>query len=124
MESMRRYVETFFVEETPAEVREAVLEMMLDCPAEVAAGMLGNADVFPERMVELLREADRKPFMAIWASNPLGDPQQLRDVTMFVRQEPIPGAGHFFQLEQPAITNALLRAFVDDVLRDPRIAAR
>jgi len=42
---------------------------------------------------------------------------------MYIRQEPIAGAGHFFQLERPAITNALLRAFLDDVQRDPRIAA-
>jgi pimeloyl-ACP methyl ester carboxylesterase len=59
--------------------------------------------------------------MAIWASKPLGDPSHLRDITMFIRQEPVPGAGHFFQLEKPAITSALLRAFLDDVERDPRI---
>ena len=40
---------------------------------------------------------------------------------MFVRQEPIAESGHFFQLEQPALTAALLRAFLDDVERDPRV---
>jgi hypothetical protein len=42
---------------------------------------------------------------------------------MFVRQEPVvtPGAGHFLQLESPDVTNALLRAFLDDVARDPRV---
>jgi pimeloyl-ACP methyl ester carboxylesterase len=61
--------------------------------------------------------------MAIWSEKPLGDPAWLRDVTMFVRQEPVAGAGHFFQLEQPAITNALLRAFLDDIARDPRVSS-
>jgi pimeloyl-ACP methyl ester carboxylesterase len=43
---------------------------------------------------------------------------------MFIRQEPVADSGHFFQLEQPAITNALLRAFLDDVERDPRLPPR
>ena len=45
--------------------------------------------------------------MAIGAARPLGDPAHLRDIAMFIRQEPVTGAGHFFQLEQPAVTNAL-----------------
>jgi pimeloyl-ACP methyl ester carboxylesterase len=59
--------------------------------------------------------------MAIWAERPLGDPAWLRSVTRFARQEPLPGTGHFFQLEQPERTTALLRAFLDDVADDPRI---
>jgi hypothetical protein len=59
--------------------------------------------------------------MMIWAEKPLGDPGWVRDNTMFVRQEPVAEAGHFVQMEQPAVTNALLRAFLDDVARDPRV---
>ena len=62
--------------------------------------------------------------MAIWAEKPLGDPAWLRDQAIFLRQEPVPGTGHFVQMEQPAVTNALLRAFVDDALRDPRVSTR
>jgi pimeloyl-ACP methyl ester carboxylesterase len=72
-------------------------------------------------MLELVRAADQKPFMAIWAGKPLGDPAWLRDQTTFVRQEPIAGTGHFFQLEQPAVTSALLRAFLEEAERDPRV---
>lgn len=113
-------IESFFVASTPAEVRAHVEAVMLSAPPEVAAGMLDGSEAYASRIDELLKLADQKPLMAIWASKPLGDPAHLRDVTMFIRQEPIAGAGHFFQLEKPAITNALLRAFLDDVERDPR----
>ncbi|MCL4242321.1 MAG: alpha/beta hydrolase [Dehalococcoidia bacterium] len=121
MEPAARMVERFWAEDTPPDVR-AYGEVLMSCPPDVAAGML---DGFPEvaaRFGELVRLADRKPFMAIWSGAPLGDPAWLRDQTMFVRQEPVPGTGHFFQLEQPAITNALLRAFLDDVANDPRVS--
>lgn len=121
MDAVASYVETFFVDSTSDAVKTSVRSVMLTCQAEVAAGMLDNDAVFVERMPELIKAADAKPFMAIWAERPLGDPARLREITTFLRQEPIPGAGHFFQLEQPAITNALLRAFIDDVERDPRI---
>ncbi|MCC7363831.1 MAG: alpha/beta hydrolase [Dehalococcoidia bacterium] len=122
MEPMRGYLEgTFFTESTPPEVRSFVLDMMLSCPADIGSGMLSNAELFTTRMGELLKKADEKPFMAIWAAKPLGNPERLRNTLMFVRQEPIAGAGHFFQLEQPAVTNALLRAFLDEVERDPRV---
>ena len=122
MEPMRAFVETFFVESTPAPVVEHARSVMLSCDAAVAAGMLDNGGVFVEHLDDVIRAADRKPLMAIWAGHPLGDPAHLREIAMYIRQEPIAGAGHFFQLERPAITNALLRAFLDDVQRDPRIA--
>jgi pimeloyl-ACP methyl ester carboxylesterase len=121
MDAAASYVETFFVDATPEHIRAFVRATMLSCPAPVAAGMLESDAVFVERLTDLVQAADKKPFMAIWAESPLGDPDKLRDITTFLRQEPIPEAGHFFQLEQPAITNALLRAFIDDVERDPRI---
>lgn len=120
-EPMRPLVESFWTESTPEVVKTHVREVMFGCPPAVAAGMLENDAVFAERMPELLRQADAKPFMAIWAAKPLGDPAWLRDVCTFLRQEPIAGAGHFFQVEQPAVTNALFRAFLDDVERDPRL---
>ncbi len=111
-------VESFWSEDTPDQVKEYARAVMLGCPAEVTAGMLEDA---PTDMLELVRIADRKPFMALWAEKPLGDPAWLRVTCPFLRQEPIAGTGHFFQLEQPAITNALLRAFLDDIARDPRL---
>lgn len=120
-EPLRGLVEGFWAPGTSEPLKVRVREVMLGCPPEVAAGMLDDASVFAGRGRELLKAADEKPFMAIWAEKPLGDPAWIRDVMMFARQEPIPGTGHFFQLEQPAITSALLRAFLDDVERDPRV---
>ncbi|MGI8926788.1 MAG: alpha/beta fold hydrolase [Tepidiformaceae bacterium] len=120
-DALRGLVDGFFVEGTPEAVADHARQTMLACPPDVAAGMLENSEPFIDRMADLLRKADLKPFMAIWAERPAGDPPWLREVTTFLRQEPIAGAGHFFQLEQPAITNALLRAFLDDVARDPRL---
>lgn len=117
-----KIVESFFIDATSPEIRAHVKRVMLNASPDVAAGMLDNSEAYAPRLDELLKLADQKPLMAIWASKPLGDPSHLRDITMFIRQEPVPGAGHFFQLEKPAITNALLRAFLDDVERDPRIA--
>jgi pimeloyl-ACP methyl ester carboxylesterase len=114
-------VESFFADDTSDDIRDLVREMTLTCPADVGAGMLDHAEVFVERLEDLIRAADQKPCMAIWAEEPRGDPRWLREITTFLRQEPMPGAGHFFQLEQPGITNALIRSFLDDVERDPRI---
>jgi pimeloyl-ACP methyl ester carboxylesterase len=96
---------------------------MFTCPADIGAGMLEDLHLVGQDMKRLLREADKKPFMAIWAEKPLGEPAWVRDNTMFVRQEPVPGTGHFVQMEQPEVTNALLRAFLDDIQRDPRVTA-
>jgi pimeloyl-ACP methyl ester carboxylesterase len=122
MEPAAPMVERFWNQQTPPEVR-AYGQVLMACPPDVAAGMLDGFEPVAARFKELVQLADRKPFMAIWSEKPLGDPAWLRDVTMFVRQEPVAGAGHFFQLEQPAITNALLRAFLDDIARDPRVSS-
>jgi pimeloyl-ACP methyl ester carboxylesterase len=122
MDPLQAFIETFFIESTPEDLAANIRATMLTCDAEVAAGMLEQGERIAAMMPELIHEADKKPFMAFWAENALGEPNFVREQTMFVRQEPIAGTGHFFQLERPAITNALLRAFVDDVLRDPRLA--
>jgi pimeloyl-ACP methyl ester carboxylesterase len=116
-------LDSFFVESTPGHVRDYVREVMLGCPPDVFAGMVEDSGLFERELPDLLRAADRKPFMAIWPTRPLGSPDRLREVTTFLRQEPVADAGHFLQLEHPEVTTALLRAFVDDVQRDPRLGA-
>ena len=120
MDPVQAFIETFFIDSTPDDLAANIRATMLTCDAEVAAGMLERGDEVAAMLPALVRSADKKPFMALWAEQPLGEPNLLRDLAVFVRQEPIAAAGHFFQLEQPAVTNALLRAFVDDVQRDPR----
>ncbi len=123
MESARVFFDRFFGEASDPAVREHVEERMLACDPQVAAGQLTDNGYFAQNLGVLLQAADQKPFMALWGSAPLGDPERLRQITNFLRQEPVTSAGHFLQLENPAMTNALLRAFVDDVRRDPRISA-
>ena len=123
MEPVRVFFDRFFDEDADSVIREHVEERMLACDPQVAAGQLTDNGYFSQNLGALLQAADKKPFMALWGSNPLGDPERLRQITFFLRQEPVTGAGHFLQLENPAMTNALLRAFVDDVRRDPRISA-
>lgn len=114
-------VENFFVASTSEDVRNYVRDVMLGCPPDIAAGMLENDGIFRNEMATLLKAADEKPFMALWPGRPIGNPEKLREMLVFLRQEPVAGAGHFLQLEQPAVTTALLRAFLDDVERDPRV---
>ncbi len=122
VEGLRPLVESFFVPGAPPAGREYAERVMYACPPDVAAGMLEDLAAHLARLPALVQAADAKPFMAIWADRPLGDPVWLRATTRFARQEPLPGTGHFFQLEQPDMTIALLRAFLDDVANDPRVA--
>jgi pimeloyl-ACP methyl ester carboxylesterase len=115
-------VESFWGEVTTDAIREHVRTMMLGCPAEVVAGMVDNA-MNADRMLALVKAADKKPMMAIWPDRPIGEPAWLREVTLFLRQEPVPGTGHFLQLEEPAVTNAILRSFIEEAVRDPRTAS-
>ena len=123
MEPARVFFDRFFSEASDPDIREHVEERMMACDPQVAAGQLTDNGYFSQNLGALLQAADQKPFMALWGNAPLGDPERLRQITFFLRQEPVTGAGHFLQLENPAMTNALLRAFVDDVRRDPRISA-
>jgi pimeloyl-ACP methyl ester carboxylesterase len=123
MRAVEGFIGTFAYDPPHAGAAEYVERVMLGCPADVGAGMLEDLHMVGEDMPRLIREADAKPFMAIWAEKPLGDPAWLREHTTFLRQEPVAGSGHFVQMEQAEVTNSLLRAFLDDVARDPRVSA-
>lgn len=122
MQAAMPMIERFFNEDTPTAVRDDIVATMLATSPDVAAGSLSSSQRVTGRMEEIMKAADEKPFMALWSARPLGDIPWLRETCVFLRHEPLAGAGHFFQLEQPEITCALLRAFVDDVERDPRLA--
>lgn len=123
IEPLRAVFERFWTSETPEQVKEGVTSTMLRSDLATVTGLMGPPGVPPERMTALVKEADRKPFMAIWAATPIGNPAWLRDTAPFVRQEPVAGTGHFPQLERPDVVSALLRAFLDDVASDPRLPA-
>jgi len=121
MSAVAPFIASFDYDPPNPAAHDYVQRTMLTCPADVGAGMLEDLHLVGADMQRLLREADRKPFMMIWAEKPLGDPGWIRDNTNFVRQEPVAGTGHFVHMEQPAVTNALLHAFLDDVATDPRV---
>lgn len=124
MRAVEGFIRSFAYDPPHPAALDYLERVMLTCPADVGAGMLEDLHLVGQDMPRLIKEADRKPFMAIWAEKPLGDPAWLRDRTMFLRQEPVAGTGHFVQMEQPEVTNSLLRAFLDDASRDPRVSLR
>jgi pimeloyl-ACP methyl ester carboxylesterase len=124
MRAVEGFLNTFHYDPPHTEAAAYIEQTMFACPADVGAGMLEDLHFVGQDMKRLLREADKKPFMMIWAEKPLGDPAWIRDQTMFVRQEPVAESGHFVHMEQPAVTNALLTAFLDDIARDPRVTPR
>ncbi|SVE62888.1 uncharacterized protein METZ01_LOCUS515742, partial [marine metagenome] len=111
----------WFVEPTSLEVREKVKTMLSSAEPKLAAEQFSEAEFLKDEMGRLLVKADEKPFMIIWPDKPSGNPEKLREITQFLRQEPIAETGHFLQLEKPKILSSLLRAFMDDIERDPRI---
>jgi pimeloyl-ACP methyl ester carboxylesterase len=121
MRAVEGFLNTFHYDPPHTGAAAYIEQTMFACPADVGAGMLEDLHLVGEDMKRLLREADKKPFMMIWAEKPLGDPAWIREQTMFVRQEPVAESGHFVHMEQPDVTNALLTAFLDDIARDPRV---
>ena len=111
----------WFVDLTSQEIREKVRLMLKSISPADAAEQFSKSDFLQKEMGNLIAEADKKPFMIVWPEIPSGNPERLREITYFLRQEPIADTGHFLQLEKPEIITSLLRAFVDDVDRDPRI---
>ena len=111
----------WFVESTSLEVREKVKTMLSSGEPKVAAEQFSEAEFLKDDMGRLLVKADEKPFMIIWPDKPSGNPEKLREITQFLRQEPIAETGHFLQLEKPKVLVSLLKAFIDDIERDPRI---
>jgi pimeloyl-ACP methyl ester carboxylesterase len=120
----RDFTRRMFGATPPVAVDERLQAALGTLAVPAAADLLESAARLRGELERLLKEADQKPFMALWAPSPLGNPDELRNTTVFLRQEPIPGGSHFFPLEHPGMTSALLRAFVDDVERDPRLQRR
>ena len=111
----------WFLDSTPLWIQEKVKSSLSIYDQNVASEQFSKSEFLQEQMGRLIVEADKKPFMIIWPDNPSGSPEKLREITQFLRQEPIADTGHFLQLEKPAIVASLLRAFVDEIDRDPRI---
>src|SRR6185436_12245619 len=100
-----------FTPQTPPDVQQKVLAMMLKAPEATAIGAMGSM------MDPSLRKSDVTPMpaLAIWA----GTNQQLpkiedaRQALPKFEQTQVAGTGHFVMMEKPEEFNRLLVEFVD-----------
>ena len=100
-----------FTPQTPPELQQKILTMMLKAPEATAIGAMGSM------MDPSLRKDDVTPMpaLAIWA----GTSQQLPNSTTRERRCPkyeqtqVAGTGHFLMMEKPDEFNRLVVAFVD-----------
>jgi pimeloyl-ACP methyl ester carboxylesterase len=100
-----------FTPQTPADVQQKVLAMMLKAPEATAIGaMMSITD-------PSLRKTDVTPMpaLAVWAgTNPqLPNVEDARKALPKYEQTQVAGTGHFVMMEKPEEFNRLLVAFVD-----------
>jgi pimeloyl-ACP methyl ester carboxylesterase len=100
-----------FTPQTPADVQDRVLKMMLQAPEATAIGaMMSMSD-------PSLRKADVMPMpaLAVWAgtNQRLPKVEDARKALPKYEQTQVAGTGHFVMMEKPDEFNRLLVAFVD-----------
>jgi len=100
-----------FTPQTPADVQQKVLAMMLKAPEATAIGAMGSmAD-------PSLRKADVTPMpaLAVWAGTNQQMPkiEEARQSLPKFEQTKVEGTGHFVMMEKPEEFNRLLIEFVD-----------
>jgi pimeloyl-ACP methyl ester carboxylesterase len=100
-----------FTPQTPADVQQKVLAMMLEAPEATAIGAMGSM------MDPALRKADVTPMpaLAVWAGTAQQMPSvdETRKALPKFEQTKVEGTGHFLMMEKPDEFNRLLIAFVD-----------
>jgi pimeloyl-ACP methyl ester carboxylesterase len=102
-----------FTPQTPADLQQKILTMMLSAPEATAVGAMGSI------MDPSLRKDDVTvaPALAIWAGTNQQMPKldETRKVLPKYEQTQVAGTGHFVMMEKPDEVNRLLTAFVDKV---------
>jgi pimeloyl-ACP methyl ester carboxylesterase len=107
-------IKGMFTPNTPADVQERVLKMMLAAPAETAAGaMLATFDTST-----WTDDVMTMPVYGIYAGKSalLGDPAYLKKVFPKIEYVEMPGTGHFVMMEQPDEFNRLLTGFLEKIV--------
>ena len=104
-------IKGMFTPQTPADVQQKVLAMMLKAPEATAIGaMMSITD-------PSLRKADVTPMpaLAVWAgtNQQLPNVDETRKLLPKYEQTQVAGTGHFVMMEKPEEFNRLLIAFVD-----------
>jgi pimeloyl-ACP methyl ester carboxylesterase len=100
-----------FTPQTPADVQQKVLAMMLKAPEATAIGAMGSM------MDPSLRKGDVTPMpaLAVWAGTNQQMPkvEEARQTLPKFEQTKVEGTGHFLMMEKPEEFNRLLTEFVD-----------
>lgn len=102
-------VRGMFIAETPASVREHVLEMMLSAPEATAVGAMramGDQELWADVTIPM-------PVYAVYAGTArLPDADVVRRSVPKFEAVQVEGTGHFLMMEKPAEFNALLDGFL------------
>jgi pimeloyl-ACP methyl ester carboxylesterase len=102
-----------FTPQTPADLQQKILTMMLSAPEATAVGAMGSI------MDPSLRKSDvtAAPALAIWAgtNQQIPNVDETRKVLPKYEQTQVAGTGHFVMMEKPDEVNRLLAAFVDKI---------
>jgi pimeloyl-ACP methyl ester carboxylesterase len=104
-------IRSMFTPQTPADLQQKVLTMMLKAPEATAIGAMGSM------MDPALRKADvvQSPALAVWAGTAPQLPklEEARQALPRYEQTQVAGTGHFLMMEKPEEFNKILAAFVD-----------
>ncbi len=104
-------IRSMFTPQTPPELQQRILTMMLKAPEATAVGAMGSM------MDPALRTGDVTPMpaLAVWAgtNQQLPKVEEARKVLPKYEQAQLAGTGHFLMMEKPDEFNRILIAFVD-----------
>jgi pimeloyl-ACP methyl ester carboxylesterase len=113
-EHVRRFVGGMHCEQTPPEVREEVIEEMLETPAYVGRSAMKH---FTDPHVWENYAVDA-PVLMIYADMPWvrdGFEDMVRALFPRMTFRKVSGVGHFMMLEEPAKVNRIIREFLEDI---------
>ena len=104
-------IRSMFTPQTPPDLQQKILTMMLKAPEATAIGAMGSM------MDPALRKDDVTPMpaLAVWAGTSQQMPklEDTRKALPKYEQTQVPGTGHFLMMEKPDEFNRLVVAFVD-----------
>ena len=112
LEMRETMIRGMFVPETPAELQEHILEMMLGAPAETASGAMAAMFDPAIRTDDVIGA----PVLAVVAGTAeLPDVATVREIAPDFEATRVEGTGHFLMMEKPEEFNRLLAGFLDRV---------
>lgn len=101
-----------FVDETPAALREHILDMMLGAPEATASGAMAAMFRAPVSDADVIRA----PALTVVAGTAeVPDAESIREIVPDFEAAQVAGTGHFLMMEKPAEFNRLLEGFLERI---------